>query len=168
MGKLSASPLFLHIYKRDYIDLTLVDLPGLTYKENLGPIILSMYENFISAEQGKENSLILYVASAASDLTTGQALEVARKHDPSGVRTLTIVTKIDLREKSTFMKHLKEVDSGLGTVCVRNRTQTEVEANLTFAESLAKERQVLSEVDLDPISPSKKGIPALIEHLVSL
>ena len=71
MGKLSASPLFLHIYKRDYVDLTLVDLPGLTYKENLGPIILSMYENFISAEQGKENSLILYVASAASDLTTG-------------------------------------------------------------------------------------------------
>ena len=56
----------------------------------------------------------------------------------------------------------------MGTVCVRNRTQTEVEENISFADALSKERQVLSEVDLDQISANKKGIPALISQLVSL
>ena len=38
-GKISKEPIYLRINKRDFFDLTLVDLPGLTYLEGLGPFI---------------------------------------------------------------------------------------------------------------------------------
>ena len=154
----------MRIFKRDYVDLTLVDLPGLYYGDNMAPFIKNIYESHIS----NSNSIILYVAAAVSDLTTGQSLEIARNHDPEIKRTLTIVTKIDRREQSTFQKQLAEVNVGLGAVLVRNRTQDEVEKNLPFNELLERERLALSERDLLQISEHCKGIPRLVSQLVKL
>ena len=146
------------------MDLTLVDLPGLYYGDNMAPFIKSIYESHIS----NSNSIILYVAAAVSDLTTGQSLEIARNHDPEIKRTLTIVTKIDRREQSTFQKQLAEVNVGLGAFLVRNRTQDEVEKNLPFNELLERERLALSERDLLQVSEHCKGIPRLVTQLVKL
>ena len=154
----------MRIFKRDYVALTLVDLPGLYYGDNMAPFIKNIYESHIS----NSNSIILYVAAAVSDLTTGQSLEIARNHDPEIKRTLTIVTKIDRREQSTFQKQLAEVNVGLGAVLVRNRTQDEVEKNLPFNELLERERLALSERDLLQISEHCKGIPRLVSQLVKL
>ena len=154
----------MRIFKRDYVDLTLVDLPGLYYGDNMAPFIKNIYESHIS----NSNSIILYVAAAVSDLTTGQSLEIARNHDPEIKRTLTIVTKIDRREQSTFQKQLAEVNVGLGAVLVRHRTQDEVEKNLPFNELLERERLALSERDLLQISEHCKGIPRLVSQLVKL
>ena len=78
-------------------------------------------------------------------------MEIARKHDPEIKRTLTIVTKIDRREPSTFAKQLTEVNVGLGAILVRNRTQDEVEKNLPFDQLLEREKLALSERDLSQI-----------------
>ena len=75
-----------------------MDLPGLYYGDNMAPFIKRMYDTYIE----NPNSIILYVAAAVSDLTTGESLEIARKHDPDIKRTLTIVTKVDRREPTTF------------------------------------------------------------------
>ena len=124
-----------------------MDLPGLYYGDNMAPFIKNIYESHIS----NSNSIILYVAAAVSDLNTGQSLEIARKHDPEIKRTLTIVTKIDRREPSTFAKQLVEVNVGLGAILVRNRTQDEVEKNLPFDQLLEREKLALSERDLSQI-----------------
>ena len=113
----------------------------------MAPFIKNIYESHIS----NSNSIILYVAAAVSDLNTGQSLEIARKHDPEIKRTLTIVTKIDRREPSTFAKQLTEVNVGLGAILVRNRTQDEVEKNLPFDQLLEREKLALSERDLSQI-----------------
>lgn len=66
-GKISREPIYLRINKQNFFDLTLVDLPGLTYLEGLGPFIQSVYSEFIK----NPNSIILYVTSAMTDLVTG-------------------------------------------------------------------------------------------------
>ena len=60
-------PIYLRINRKNFFDLTLVDLPGITYKDGLGSTILDMYTDFIK----NENSIILYVTSAKTDLVTG-------------------------------------------------------------------------------------------------
>ena len=113
--KISAQPIYLRVYKDEMPDLTLVDLPGLYYGDNMASFIKSMYDTQIK----NSNSIILYVTAASTDLTTGQSLEIARSHDPEIQRTLTIVTKVDRREASIFRKNLSEVNTGLGAILVR-------------------------------------------------
>ena len=89
-------------------------------------------------------------------------MEIARSHDPEIQRTLTIVTKVDRREASIFKKNLSEVNTGLGAILVRNRTQEEVDNNLSFSELLKREKDVLGESDLLQIPNECKGIPRLV------
>lgn len=116
-GKISKVPIYLRINKKNFFDLTLVDLPGLTYVEGLGDLIKDLYADYIK----KPNCIILYVTSAKTDLVTGQAIEFIDRYDPNWDRTMTIVTKIDGRDEN-FLNNLNLVDRGLGAVCVRNRT----------------------------------------------
>jgi len=46
-GQISREPIYLRIYRQNFFDLTLVDLPGLTYLQGLGPFIQSIYSDFI-------------------------------------------------------------------------------------------------------------------------
>ena len=121
-GKISKEPIYLRILKQDFFDLTLVDLPGLTYLDNLGPFITSLYDDYIK----NPNSIILYVTSASTDLVTSQAIESVDRHDSEWERTMTIATKVDCRD-SSFTEKFKKVDRGLGAFCIRNRTKSEVD-----------------------------------------
>lgn len=76
-GQISREPIYLRIYRQNFFDLTLVDLPGLTYLQGLGPFIQSIYSDFIQ----NPNSIILYVTSAMTDLVTGQSIELIDKFD---------------------------------------------------------------------------------------
>lgn len=67
------------------------------------------------------------MTAASGDLNTGEAFAVARAADPEGLRTLTIATKIDTREKTNFVEQFKFMNNGLGVVCVRCRTKDEIE-----------------------------------------
>ena len=69
--------------------------------------------------------------ACTNDLDTGEALALARDVDPTGSRTLTIVTKIDMREKH-FVQQIKDMSEGLGVVCVRNRTAEELADGVDF------------------------------------
>lgn len=79
---------------------------------------------------------------------------------------MTIITKIDGRD-ANFLNNFKLVDRGLGAICVRNRTQAEITAGLSFNDVLDRERNVLSEEDFAAIPTDQKGILALVEALVS-
>ena len=93
-GRISREPIYLRIYKQNFFDLTLVDLPGITYLQGLGPIISSIYVEYIQ----NPNSIILYVTAASTDLVTGQSMELIEKYDKEWERTMTIITKIDCRD----------------------------------------------------------------------
>ena len=66
-SKIVSTEIYLRIFKKDFVDLTLVDLPGLYYGDSMNNLIESMYSSHIK----NPNSIILYVTAANTDLTTG-------------------------------------------------------------------------------------------------
>lgn len=86
-----------------------------------------MWRRYIS----NKNAVILLTIQATSDSTTSQAIQIAAgdEVDRQGQRTLTVITKIDIRQSSDPIQALS---GGLGFVCVRNRTDEEQTRGLTF------------------------------------
>lgn len=100
---ISADPINLRIYSPHVLDITMVDLPGLTkvaigdQPPDIERIIREMILQFIS----KETCLILAVTPANTDLANSDALKIAREVDPAGTRTIGVITKIDLMDEGT-------------------------------------------------------------------
>lgn len=96
-------PINLKIYSTRVVNLTLVDLPGLTkvpvgdqpedIEAQIKELILKHIEN--------PNSIILAVTAANTDLATSESLKMAKEVDPDGRRTLAVVTKLDLMDAGT-------------------------------------------------------------------
>lgn len=51
----------------------------------------------------KPSTIILAVTPANTDLANSDALQVAREVDPEGIRTIGVITKIDLMDKGYVM-----------------------------------------------------------------
>lgn len=55
---------------------------------------------FLTTEHTKKpNTIILAVTPANTDLANSDALQLAREVDPEGIRTIGVITKIDLMDK---------------------------------------------------------------------
>lgn len=97
------SPIVLTIFGKNMPDLSLVDLPGITkiplkgsdHPENIEEITVNLCSKYISDPR----TIILCVVMASVDITTSDAIKLAKKYDPSGERTLCALTKIDLLSK---------------------------------------------------------------------
>ncbi|KAK0223003.1 P-loop containing nucleoside triphosphate hydrolase protein [Armillaria fumosa] len=95
----SNEPIDLRIYSPNVPDLTLIDLPGyvqissMDQPETLKEKIAALCEKYI-----KEPNIILAVCAADVDLANSPALRASRKVDPLGLRTIGVITKMDLVE----------------------------------------------------------------------
>lgn len=107
-------PINLRVTSPSVVDLTLVDLPGLTkvcplfvaltHKVPVGdqPVdIDQQIRTMVISFAKNPNSLILAVTSANTDIATSDALQLARELDPSGERTIGVLTKLDIMDKGT-------------------------------------------------------------------
>jgi len=93
---ISKTPLNVKVTKPDLIDLTLIDLPGLTYlregDEELSIVIKEIIKTYIK----NENCLILMVAPSNQDLGNSETVQIAWECDKDCSRTLCVMTKGDL------------------------------------------------------------------------
>ncbi|KAG6900574.1 hypothetical protein C0993_008291 [Termitomyces sp. T159_Od127] len=93
----STEPIDLRIYSPNVPDLTLIDLPGyvqissLDQPESLKEKIAVLCDKYI-----REPNIILAVCAADVDLANSPALRASRKVDPLGLRTIGVITKMDL------------------------------------------------------------------------
>ncbi|KAF9565174.1 hypothetical protein CPC08DRAFT_815481 [Agrocybe pediades] len=93
----SNDPIDLRIYSPNVPDLTLIDLPGyvqiasLDQPETLKEKIAALCDKYI-----REPNIILAVCAADVDLANSPALRASRKVDPLGLRTIGVITKMDL------------------------------------------------------------------------
>lgn len=111
-------------------DLTVVDLPGISRN----PIadqpkdIHSQTTNLIRHFIQQEGSIILCVFPANVDVATVESFNLAREVDPSGVRTIGVMTKSDLAPNADVLcqQLLMEKENvfrlDLGFIAVRNRS----------------------------------------------
>ncbi|KAH9760240.1 dynamin-1-like protein [Citrus sinensis] len=118
----------LKISSPNVLNMTLVDLPGIT-KVPVGDQptdIEARIRKMIMAYIRQENCIILAVSPANSDLATSDALQMAREADPTGSRTIGVITKLDIMDRGTNACNFllgKVVPLRLGYVGVVNRSQ---------------------------------------------
>ncbi len=100
---MSAQPINLRVFSPNVLTLTLVDLPGLTkvpvgdQPKDIEKQIRDMLLKYIT----KPNAIILAVTAANTDLANSDGLKLAREVDPDGVRTIGVLTKVDLMDQGT-------------------------------------------------------------------
>lgn len=167
--EITSTPVYIEVNKIDAPDLTLYDLPGLTYKnEKMTGTIKRIIEDFT---RGNE-TLILLITPANTDLTTSEALSLCRKNEGFEDRTIAVVTKIELgsSEKGIYGK-IMENELGLKypPIVVRNRTQEEVDQMENWEEIRRREMQLFRDhPDLCRLPDASKGTNQLITRLIEL
>ncbi|SOV77347.1 dynamin-like protein [Plasmodium sp. gorilla clade G3] len=144
------TPIIIEIHKNDVLDLTLIDLPGLTkvpvgnQPQNVEEQIVNLVNKYIK----NPNCIILAVSSANIDLANSDSLKMARNVDPKHERTIGVITKCDMVEKPEIWK--KMISGSLyplkkGFVAVVCRSQKDVEDNITIEMSIKKEEEYFSQ-----------------------
>ncbi|KHJ45264.1 dynamin family protein [Trichuris suis] len=111
-GIVTRRPLILQLIHDNSVvlNLTLIDLPGLT-KVPVGdqpPDIEQQIRDMILTYITRENCLILAVTAANTDLATSDALKMAKEVDPAGQRTIGVITKLDLMDEGTDAREILE------------------------------------------------------------
>ncbi|KAI0109616.1 Dynamin central region-domain-containing protein [Nemania sp. FL0031] len=143
---INRQPINLKIYSPHVLNLTLVDLPGLT-KVPIGdqpPDIEKQTRTLISEYIAKPNSIVLAVSPANVDIVNSEALKLARHVDPLGRRTIGVLTKVDLMDHGT---NALDILSGrvyplkLGFVGVVNRSQQDIQGNRPMDDALKAEAE---------------------------
>lgn len=140
----SPEPIQLTVYSSKVPNLTLVDMPGLTKVPIDGQpkTIVQDLEDMARTYIKGDNAIILAVTPANADLATSDALHLARQVDPSGDRTIGVLTKLDIMDKGTDARDVldgKAVRLKHGWVAVVNRGQADLNSKMAMGDSRKRE-----------------------------
>lgn len=147
---ISPKPINLKVYSPNVVDLTVVDLPGLTkvpvgdQPDDIEKLVRAMIMSYIE----RPNAIILAVHPANADLATSDALQMAKTVDPEGDRTIGVITKLDLMDKGTdALEWLqgKVYKLKRGYVGVVNRSQADINSRKSIAEAREAEKRFFKE-----------------------
>jgi len=140
----SDEPINLKIYSPYVVNLTLVDLPGMTkipvgdqpldIEVQIRTLVLKYIQN--------PNAIILAVTAANTDLATSESIKISREVDPDGNRTLAVVTKLDLMDHGTDAMDIlygRVIPVKLGIVGTVNRSQLDINNKKSISLALADE-----------------------------
>ncbi|KAI3449018.1 hypothetical protein Pfo_005683 [Paulownia fortunei] len=144
--QISPVPIHLSIYSPNVVNLTLIDLPGLTKVavEGQPESIVQDIENMVRTYVEKPNCIILAISPANQDIATSDAIKLAREVDPSGERTFGVLTKLDLMDKGTNALDVLEGRSYRlqhPWVGIVNRSQADINKNVDMIAARRKERE---------------------------
>ncbi|XP_059181507.1 dynamin-1-like protein isoform X1 [Centropristis striata] len=145
---ISDDPIHLKIFSPHVVNLTLVDLPGIT-KVPVGDQpndIEIQIKDLILKHISNPNCIILAVTAANTDMATSEALKLAREVDPDGRRTLAVVTKLDLMDAGTDAMDVlmgRVIPVKLGLIGVVNRSQLDINNKKSVADAIRDEHGFL-------------------------
>eukprot|EP00276_Gloeochaete_wittrockiana_P017822 CAMPEP_0184350994 /NCGR_PEP_ID=MMETSP1089-20130417/43307_1 /TAXON_ID=38269 ORGANISM="Gloeochaete wittrockiana, Strain SAG46.84" /NCGR_SAMPLE_ID=MMETSP1089 /ASSEMBLY_ACC=CAM_ASM_000445 /LENGTH=816 /DNA_ID=CAMNT_0026684165 /DNA_START=17 /DNA_END=2467 /DNA_ORIENTATION=+ len=169
-------PVFLDIFAPDCPDLTLVDLPGVAKNpivnsdqpDNIEEITKDLIGEFIRDKE----TVILAVVPANMDIAASDAIKLARRFDPSGDRTIGVLTKIDIMDLGTNARRIlsgEYVKLKLGFVAVKNRSQKELNDGITVREGIKVEARYFSEhAAYKDLPPAMFGVKSLAKRLMQI
>lgn len=140
----SNKSIHLKIFSPHVLNLTLVDLPGITkvptgdQSEDIEEQIRAMCLEYIA----NPNAIILAVTAANQDIANSDGLKLARSVDPDGVRTIGVLTKVDIMDQGTDCLDVlnnQAVPLRRGYIAVVNRSQKDIQDNVSIRQALKKE-----------------------------
>ena len=126
----------------------MVDLPGITrvaiegQPDNIEEITKKMASRYCQDSK----TIILCVIPANQDLSTQDSINMARKLDPQGKRTLGVLTKVDLMDEGTDCSKIllnQEIKLNLGYVAVKGRSQMDIKRNINVVQAKKKGNGIL-------------------------
>lgn len=174
----SDQPINLRIVSPHVTNLSLIDLPGLTAvactDQGQPADIKVKIQKLVGKFAQQESTLILAVMPGRSDLEADSGLELVKKYDPMGQRTIGVLTKLDLmNDAGDVIKYLenkvsKDLQLKHGYYAVKNRSNKEKE--LSVEEGLASEKAYFSEHALlgRETLTHKVGSPSLKRYLAHI
>ncbi|XP_067849420.1 interferon-induced GTP-binding protein Mx3-like [Heptranchias perlo] len=144
---ISSELISLEVESSNAPDLTLIDLPGIArvavgnQPQDIGEQIKELIGTYIR----EDKTINLVVIPCNVDIATTEALKMAQEADPSGGRTVGILTKPDLVDKGTEDTILKIMRNEVvalskGYMVVKCRGQQDINEQLTLAEALEREK----------------------------
>ncbi|CAF3577535.1 unnamed protein product [Rotaria sp. Silwood1] len=173
----SNMPINLTIYSPHVVNLTLVDLPGMVKVPSQGqPLDISKRIDDIILEYiSNENCLILAVTPANIDLVTSDALVIARSRDPTGKRTIGVLTKLDMmgrghNARDVFLNKVVVLERGFIGVVLRGQRVDEygrVMRELDIPAAIEFERQFFLNDPAYHDMADRMGVPYL-QHTLSI
>lgn len=171
-GEIGDTPIYIKLRAPKAPTFTLTDVPGITCNSTLvaDDVIEKQTVELTRKMIGTHpNTLVLVVLSATEDFATSKALQLARKVDRLGERTIGVVTKIDgLPIGSHIVRKMSgdEIPLAHGYFAVRNRTQAEVEADMPLSHLQEREATLFQEhPDLCQLPAEQRGMPALLAKI---
>ncbi|KAL3814369.1 hypothetical protein ACJIZ3_015637 [Penstemon smallii] len=160
----------LKIFSPNVLDITLVDLPGLTkvpvgdQPSDIEARIRTMIMSYIKLP----SCLILAVTPANSDLANSDALQMAGIADPDGYRTIGVITKLDIMDRGTDARNFllgKVIPLRLGYVGVVNRSQEDILMNRSIKDALVAEEKFFRSRPVYNDLAERCGVPQLAKKL---
>ncbi|PFH31932.1 dynamin-related protein DRPB [Besnoitia besnoiti] len=170
------SPIVLTIYATQCPDLSLIDLPGITrvplkgsdQSEDIEMLTRQMALRYAADPR----TIILAVIPANVDMSTSDALQMARRVDPRGVRTIGVITKIDLMDRGTDAAKMltgEEIPLRLGYTGVRNRSQADIREGKSVRECLEEEKTYFAtHPTYRLLPPHLLGVHSLVDKLTKV
>ncbi|KAL9174441.1 hypothetical protein ABFS82_02G053000 [Erythranthe guttata] len=160
----------LKIFSPNVLDITLVDLPGLTkvpvgdQPSDIEARIRTMIMSYIK----RQSCLIIAVTPANSDLANSDALQMAGIADPDGYRTIGVITKLDIMDRGTDARNFllgKVIPLRLGYVGVVNRSQEDIQMNRSIKDALTAEEKFFRSRPVYNDLADRCGVPQLAKNL---
>ncbi|KXS13084.1 putative sorting protein [Gonapodya prolifera JEL478] len=169
-GGISKDPINLRIYSPNVLTLTLVDLPGLTkvpvgdQPKDIEHMVREMILGYIKVP----NAIILAVTAANTDLANSDSLKLAGEVDKDGLRTIGVLTKIDLMDPGTNVVDIlagRVISLQLGYVPVVNRGQRDIESQKKITKALDDEKAFFGQHPVYQSMSQVCGTPFLAKKL---
>ncbi|KAK4378558.1 hypothetical protein RND71_000420 [Anisodus tanguticus] len=160
----------LKIFSPNVLDITLVDLPGITkvpvgdQPSDIEARIRTMIMSYIK----RPSCLILAVTPANSDLANSDALQIAGNADPDGYRTIGVITKLDIMDRGTDARNFllgKVIPLRLGYVGIVNRNQEDIMMNRSIKDALVAEEKFFRSRPVYNDLADRCGVPQLAKKL---
>ena len=155
-------------------DLTVVDLPGIARNpiadqpKDIHKQTTSLIRHFIQ----QEGSVILCVFPANVDVATVESFTLARAVDPTGIRTIGVITKSDLATnhdgliQQLLMERADVLHLKLGFIAVRNRSTDDA---IPLSDARQRERDFFRDHPASrAVGRDCLGVDALIDRLADL
>ncbi|XVE66630.1 hypothetical protein DITRI_Ditri08aG0093300 [Diplodiscus trichospermus] len=159
----------LKIFSPNVLDITLVDLPGITkvpvgdQPSDIEARIRTMIMSYIK----QPSCLILAVTPANSDLANSDALQIAGNADPD-VLAYLYMNQLDIMDRGTDARNLllgKVIPLRLGYIGVVNRSQEDILLNRSIKDALVAEEKFFRSRPVYNGIADRCGVPQLAKKL---
>lgn len=175
-SEFSSETIIVDITAPDAPNLTLIDLPGIVRTATAGQssAVISQINSLIESYLKQERTIILAVIPANQDIATVDILERAQQVDPSGNRTVGVLTKADLigpgnEGEVVAVLNNQRKPLKLGYVMVKNRSQADIASGVSPEMARNAEQEFFSNhPDFSLLDPKLFSVKNLTSRLTQV